>query len=148
MAGYRGTKGHLPTNGDKTPRQVVAWPGGRGPASARASPSPLRLGPHRPCGAAHTALHQATVDLAEAKLLFRKTPTPTQSPGRAPDPSGETTARGGLHVTAQAVLGGGKEGAEAGQTKASGSGDTSAAPGGPSLEPQSSPGPRRARRQP
>lgn len=101
-----------------------------------------------PTGRVEPALHQATVDLAEAKLLFRKTPTPTQSPGRAPDPSGETTARGGLHVTAQAVLGGGKEGAEAGQTKASGSGDTSAAPGGPSLEPQSSPGPRRARRQP
>lgn len=114
---------------------------------AQTSPSPLRLGPHRPRGAGHTALHQATVDLAEAKPLFQKTPTSTQSLGRAPDPLGETNARGGLHVTAQAVLGGGKEGTEAGQTKALGSGDTPVASGGPSLEPQTSPGPPQARRQ-
>lgn len=33
-ASYQGTKGRLPTNGDQSPRQVVAWPEGRGPATS------------------------------------------------------------------------------------------------------------------
>lgn len=82
--------------------------------------------PRQPRGAGHTAPHQATA--AAANLLFRKSPHPgiPASPlGKAPDPSGETAASGGRarrHVMAQADLGGGKAGTEAGQTKASGSG--------------------------